>query len=611
MLQIFKSEFLRYRTWTLVALVAVLAAYSFLAKLFPFLSAPPELTAISYIIAVGGSLAFGLVQMLLHRRSNHWTYLVHRPLPPKHIFFGLSLAGMLSIALVLVVPWLVMVIGIDAFTITVVDNRHYTYILFMLFCALTGYMVGTLSALNPSKGSILLAILLLIIMNPRPSNDLAQYVPMLTVLAVLFALNIVSFKPDLSTHVRRPWAIVLMALPMCYALSYGLALSTAVYYHIPRFIMGTHPDNHPVNGTMEYLWSVRGADRVAYALEGSSNPRADYYVKQAALAEEDWISTGAWTYPREGQLHTQDLQYSLTPKGTSQTWQFSHDEMLMVGYSSIGQEALGAIGMRGFLSTADEASPEDRFKSVPLMIGEKFLATPNALYQVNFTERQLDIKHTPEAGEYYIGRPQMGENYVALVTNKHVLMFDPSVMQDDYETAEPDYVIAHPVPVSNIRFIDTYRLVDGYLLVYRGSNFFGFDEPGSMVMHAKLSGGAEVVHTRHYSAQRHPAWVRHFMEMISPTLHLMDNSYLNTIEPTNADYISPRELLARTYPTSIYWGAGILMVLSALVIVVLSRRLCLGRAQMITWTSLGAILSVPAVVAFLLMNPWRLERSSD
>lgn len=611
MLQIFKSEFLRYRTWTLVALVAVLAAYSFLAKLFPFLSAPPELTAISYIIAVGGSLAFGLVQMLLHRRSNHWTYLVHRPLPPKHIFFGLSLAGMLSIALVLVVPWLVMVIGIDAFTITVVDNRHYTYILFMLFCALTGYLVGTLSALNPSKGAILLAILLLIIMNPRPSNDLAQYVPMLTVLTVLFALNIVSFKPDLSTHVRRPWAIVLMALPMCYALSYGLALSTAVYYHIPRFIMGTHPDNHPVNGTVEYLWSVRGADRVAYALEGSSNPRADYYVKQAKLAEEDWISTGAWTYPREGQLHTQDLQYSLTPKGTSQTWQFSHDEMLMVGYSSIGQEALGAIGMRGFLSSADEASPEDRFKSVPLMIGEKFLATPNALYQVNFTERQLDIKHTPEAGDYYIGRPQMGENYVALVTNKHVLMFDPSAMQDDYETAEPDYVIAHPVPVSNVRFIDTYRLVDGYLLIYRGANFFGFDEPGSMVVHAKLGGGAEIVHTRHYSVQRHPAWVRHFMEMISPTLHLMDNSYLNTIEPTNADYISPRELLARTYPTSIYWGAGILMVLSALVIVVLSRRLRLRRAQMITWASLGAILSVPAVVAFLLMNPWRLERSSD
>jgi hypothetical protein len=607
MLQIFKSEFLRYRIWTLIALAAVVAAYAFLARLFPFLSAPPELTAISYILAVGGSLVFGMVQMLLHRRANHWTYLVHRPLQPKHIYFGLSLAGMLCIALVLVIPWLIMVVGIDAFTVTVVDTRHYTYILFMLFCALTGYLVGTLAALNPSKGASLLAILLLIIMNPRPSNDIAQYVPMLVVLAVLYALNVVSFKPDLSTHVRRPWAIVLMALPMCYALTYGLALSTLIYYHIPRFVMGTHPDNHPVNGTVEYMWSVQGADRIAYALEGSNDPRVAYYVKQAELAEEDWISTDVWTYPREGQLHTQDLQYSLTPKGTNEVWQFSHDEMLMVGHSSVGQKPLGAIGMRGFLDSVDDASSEDRFTRVPLMVGEKFLATPDVIYQVNFEERRLDVKHRPAAGEHYIGRPQMGENYVALVTDKHVLMFDPAVINDDYETAEPDYVIEHPVPVGNMEAITTLRLVDGYLFLYRGTHFLGFDQPGSMVVHARLGGEAEVIHARHYGLQRHPAWIRHFMEMISPVLHLMDNAYLSTVEPTNADYISPKELLARDYPASIYWGAAILMLLSALAIAALSRRHHLGRAQTVTWVALGAVLSVPAVVAFLLMNPWRVD----
>jgi hypothetical protein len=514
---------------------------------------------------------------------------------------------MLCITLVLTVPWLIMVTGIDAFTVTVVDTRHYTYILFMLFCALTGYLVGTLAALNPSKGAILLAILLLIVMNPRPSNDVAQYVPMLVVLVVLYALNVVSFKPDLGTHVRRPWAIVLMALPMCYALTYGLALSTLVYYHIPRFVMGTHPDNHPVNGTVEYMWSVQGADLVAYALEGSDDPRVAYYVKQAELADEDWISTGVWTYPRPGQLHTQDLQYSLTPKGTNEVWQFSHDEMLMVGHSSIGQKPLGAIGIGGFLGSVAEAAEEDRFTSVPMMVGEKFLATPDVIYQVNFDERRLDVKHRPAAGEQYIGRPQMGENYVALVTDKHVLMFDPSVMADDYETAEADYVIEHPVPVGNIRFIDTFRLVDGYLFLYRGANFFGFDQPGSMVVHAKLGGGAEVIHSRHYTVQRHPAWIRHFMEMISPVLHLMDNAYLSTVEPTNADYTSPEELFAREYPASIYWGAAILMVLSAFLVMVLCRRHHLGRAQTVTWVVLGAVLSVPAVVAFLLMNPWRVE----
>ncbi|WP_025895925.1 hypothetical protein [Kordiimonas gwangyangensis] len=444
-------------------------------------------------------------------------------------------------------------------------------------------------------------------MNPRPSNDFAQFAPMLVVLAVLYALNIVSFKPDLSTHVRKPWAIALMALPMCYALTYGLAMSTLIYYHIPRFIMGTHPDNNPINGTVEFIWSLKGADRVAYALEGSDNGNADFYAKQAELAEEGWISTSAWTYPRRGQLHTQDAQYALTPKGTSDVWQFSHDQMLMIGHSRIGQKPLGAIGMQGFIDSADDATDADRFNTVPTMVGEKFLATPEVIYQVNFAERRLDIKHAPEAGEHYIGRPQMGENYVALVTNKHVLMFDPHQVADEYEAAVPEYVIEHPVPVSIIASIDTYRLVDGYLLTYYGPNFFGFDQPGSMVMHAKLGGGVEVINARHYREQRHPAWVRHFMEKISPALHVMDNAYLSSVEPTNADYTSPSELLAREYPKPIYWMAGLLMLVSAAVNFLLSRRHGLSRAETVTWTLLGACLSVPAVVAFLLMHPWRRE----
>ncbi|WP_262690157.1 hypothetical protein [Kordiimonas aestuarii] len=607
MLQIFKSEFLRYRTWTLIATLAILAAYAFMAKLFPFLSAPPELTAVSYLLLVGGALLFGFVQMLLHKRGNNWTYLVHRPLPPQEIFHGLALAGCVSITFAIALPWLVMVTGIDAFTTTVVDTRHYTYILFMLFCALTAYLVGTLSALNPSKGSVLLIIFLLMLMNPRPSNDVAQFAPMLGVMGILYALNVVSFKPDLSTHVVRPWVIILMALPMSYALTYGLALSTTVYYHAPRFIMGTHPDNHPVDGTVEYLWSLKGAERVDYALEGSDNPRADYYAKQAELAEEDGVSTSIWTYPRPGQLHTQDAQYALTPTGTHEVWQFSHDEMLMVGRSSVTEKPLGVIGMRGFLGDLAAATDADRFTEVPVMVGERFLATPTVIYQVNFKERRLDIKHQAPAGEHYVNRPQMRDNFVALVTDKHTLLFDPRAINDEYETAEPDYIIAHPAAPRDISSIDTYRLVDGYLFLYRGANLFGFDDPGSVVVHARLGGDNEVINTRHYTVQRHPAWIRHYMEMISPVLHLMDNAYLSAIEPTNEDYTHPQELITRQYPASIYWASAILMVLSALITLMLCRRHHLGRAQTITWAILGGLLSLPAVIAFLLMNPWRVE----
>lgn len=49
------------------------------------------------------------------------------------------------------------------------------------------------------------------------------------------------------------------------------------------------------------------------------------------------------------------------------------------------------------------------------------------------------------------------------------------------------------------------------------------------------------------------------------------------------------------------------MLVSAAVNFLLSRRHGLSRAETVTWTLLGACLSVPAVVAFLLMHPWRRE----
>ena len=118
-------------------------------------------------------------------------------------------------------------------------------VFFLLFCALTAYLVGSLTALNPSKGSILLAVILIWLMDTTPPNDIAQFAPMIIAIAVMLALNIISFKPDLSTYLHKPWAITLMVLPMTLALTFGLAMSTTVFYHVPKFIMGTHPDNNP------------------------------------------------------------------------------------------------------------------------------------------------------------------------------------------------------------------------------------------------------------------------------------------------------------------------------------------------------------------------------
>jgi len=613
MLHIFKSEFQRYRLWAILGTVAVLAIYSFVAKLMPFLQGNSPFKGLSYLAFLPAGAIFGFVQMMLHRRTNHWTYLIHRPMAPRDIYLGLALAGVAIVTMVILTPWFIMVGSLDAFSSTVVDTRHYSYGFFLLFCALAAYFVGTLVALSANKGAILLAIFLNWMMTTEPEGSFLQFFPMLVVLAILLVLNVVAFKPDLSTHERRPWAIVLTTIPMTYALLFGLSLATTVYYHIPKFIMGTHPDNTPVEGTVSYLWSLGPADQLAYALESSNHPKTDYYIKQAELADLDYIDGREWSYPTQGQLHTLDIQYALAPAGTNSLWQFSHDEMLMIGHSGTNNRPIGAIGMNGFVDDVSKATAADRFKDVPVMVGDKFLMTRNRMFQLDFTERHMDIKHQLPEGEWYVAKPQIRDNYVALLTNKRTLLFAPRMLQEDYIAIEPDYSISHPAPLGRFEYVDTYRLMDGYLLLYRGRHLFGFNKPGTSVIHANLGGTTDTVFERHYSRQRHPSWIMYHFEMMSPAMVIVDHLYRSELVSGRADNIRPdadlrfKALVRGQHPPLIYWVAGILMAASAIMAAVMSRKHRLGRAQTMTWVMLCAIFGLPALISFFLMNPWRIE----
>ncbi|NVJ97963.1 MAG: hypothetical protein HWE25_07420 [Alphaproteobacteria bacterium] len=608
MFEIFKSEFKRYRLWAGIATVVLLGLYGFIARLKPFLDPDPGQTAMMYLSLISAGAIFGFIQMILHRRANHWTYLIHRPLSPARIYLGIALAGAAVISMVILVPWFCMVGGLDAFTSTVVDARHYTWGFFLLFCVLTSYLVGSLAALNPSKGSVLLAIILLWLMDTQPENDFLQYFPMIVAIAGLVVLNIISFKPDLSTYVRKPWAIAMMVAPMSLALMYGSAMGTTVYYHMPKFIMGTHPDNNPIDGTMSYLWSLEAPEQLAYALEGSNHPRKESYTKQAELADFDYIDAREWVFPRRGQLYTMDLSYALMPAGTGSVWQFSHDEMLLIGYGQIDGKPAGALGQNGFIEKLEDATDADRFTDVPILAGEKFLMTRGTIYQLDFVDRHMDIKHQLPEGEEYIRKPEVKENFVAVVTTKRTLMFDPRVLTEDYGPAEPDYSVNHPTDVSGFSFIDTYRLVDGYLLMYRSNHMRGFDQPGTQVIHAKMGGETELVHARAYDIHRHPSFIRHHFEAISPVIIGVHSTFFSATRPDEQPQMTVTNFMEGKYPANVYRVAIILMVICPIVVFFLSRRHSLGRAQTTTWVILCAVLSLPALAAFVLMNPWRLDK---
>jgi hypothetical protein len=83
------------------------------------------------------------------------------------------------------------------------------------------------------------------------------------------------------------------------------------------------------------------------------------------------------------------------------------------------------------------------------------------------------------------------------------------------------------------------------------------------------------------------------------------NVMINTIEPDSRHIYSLAEIRAIDFPEEVIKIAIILHIISVLGAIVMCRRHRLKPAQVATWISLCTFLSLPALVACLLLNPLR------
>lgn len=613
MFELGKSEFFRYQKWAILLCIILLGVFGFISKLKPFLEPAREQTALINLLFFGGSFAFGIMQMALHKRVNHWTYLIHRPIETSRIYMALCTAGIAIIFVGFGLPYLIMVAGLDAFGSSVIDNRHYLYVVFLLLTCTMSYLIGSLVVLNASWGIALLMIMLVLVLLPNPDNHFKQFFPVVFIIASLFYLNVKSFKPDLSRHLKQPFSLILLAVPMCFALSFCIILSSTVFYHIPRFIAGNHPDNNPVDGSYSYLWEYEPKEFPAYILENTDTEFAKQMVRQAKLADENWIDVDTWTFPRKGQLYVNDKQYSLEHSSTNSFWQFSHDEMLLIGFHKTSGKRIGLLGRNGFIKNYSKITESDRFIEVPFLLGEKYFMTKTHVFQVNFEENLLETKYQLQDNEYFIGIPQLKEHFVAFATNKNILLFDPRVYKDEYVELIPDYVVPHPVAPKFLWGLKSYRLADGYLLTYFNRHHYGYDQPGAEAYYVNLDGEVTLVGGRKFTMHKHPAWIRHLQYITSPIIYASHNMLFHFLEKDETGYgfLSLAEIRAFNYPSYVNYIAILLHGLSIVGAIILCRKHTLSSPQVATWVSLCAFLSLPALFSMLLLNPWKTENSFE
>ena len=604
MSMLFKMEFIRYRLWTVAFSVLMLLMHTYLSLggVFNGVNQAEVLKVVAIVI----SAAFGLVQFILHKRINHWTYLIHRPLKIKQIYHALVGVGLLNIVIVTVLPYFLVLIGKDVFTTEVVDNREYTALLFILSLSMVAYLISVLVALSPNYLFVLLYLSLgFVLLSLKPSNTLAQFLPPIIVVALMVTLTYLYFKPDLRDQQPTVLTAPLLTLPLALGIHALLVLAMLIVFDLPRMMLGIHPNTNPPEGSLEYIDAQASeSDRLRYILKGSNHRSKENYIRQVELADKEEINMHTYAFPFRGQIETsRQLQYfDQSQKNTE--WTFSHDDMLYQGRHWLTGEIVGYFGVKGFASDKSPLMTEQQFKRVPLALTSNLVVTNKTLYWIDVDENSIIVKLALEGDEQFLDIVRRREHYAYALTNRRVLLFDNRELFVDSLPVTPSYSVPLPSPFRQVSKVTTYRLVDGYLFTFTGRNLYGFDQPGVEIAHARIDGTVEPVYSRQFNRHTQPAWLRHNEEMLSPVMMTMVMTLMHWMQPDAVDNDTPAEIIDRfmSLPVQVWVLIILWHSLSALGAWWISRKHQLSTVMRATWISLSGIFGLAALICCYLLN---------
>ncbi len=603
MFELYKGEFQRLRKGALICLLGLLAVYYVMPKFGFWEILHRNMGFLLTVGTIGLSLAFGIFHAILWRKKNFWVFLIHRPLPPKKIYLSLLAAGVTVILATIFTSIFATTVYYDGVTDKVVDGRHYVFAVYLTLLSVACYMLGTLTVLHRSKFVIISFYTLAMVFFPEPQNIWAQVIPLVFILSALFYLNLQCFKPDLSQPIRSSLGTALIGAGTSYGLSIVLILATVLFYHLPLSLVGSHPDMNPQEGSMKAMWKDNFKHGISYVLEESDHPQAAHYGRQASLAKRRTLPLQQWQPPKRHQLHRFDNSDALINPDNGDKWKFSHDEMVLIGVSRETKQFIGAIGKNGFVAALADLTDADRFDDVPHLSGGEFLSTEYGLYALDFDTNSLLLKHQPADGEVYTSSLWAGEQAALISTNKQLFLFDIATLLDDFSDLKVDHSITYPDRVENAEWGYGLPVADGFILLFFGDHYYGFDRPGAEVFVTRLDGSFEFIGGREFTIHDHPSWIRHYNFMTAPFIMVTEDLIMHAIDPYETRFLSWAEFKKQTYPSEIYVLALLLQVLSIALIWFFVRRSTLNANQRWTWLGLGALLGLPALLSYMLIQP--------
>jgi len=616
MFNLFYCEFKRYQYYAIIFSILALTILTYYSSISPFVAKGPEVD-VYIVLTILVSFGFSATQMLLHKRKNHWAYLIHRPIAAKKLHHALTSAGCLLLTVAVILPILIILTGLDLLNIALVEQRHYLFILHLAMTAYFVYFIGVYTVLNANKGAILsIALLYYIISSREPSSAVQTLTTDIVSLLVVFYLSKQSFKANLSQHFTKKRDITLATTAMHFAIVGLLFMSQAIFYHLPLALMDDHPDNYSQEQLKDYyasLWQLEPNELAELVVDENIYPNKATLIKQLELATEQYIKAGFQAQPFLGQVFHHDKSYAFEDKKNKVRWTFSHQEQLFIGDHLVNKKRVGYFDRHNFYPAGTKLkkiSQKSRFKSVPNLSDNKFLRTKNTIYVVDFDEQYIEVKHQLADDEYYTQAINSLRKLpsIALLSNKALYLFNKQSFEQENSMTEPDMVIKHYREIVNPQHINLTSVIDGYIVSYASSSFFGFEQSGTGLVYAKFDGSRTLLGEKSFKKYRPlPNFINHQYELMSPLVAGIAFNYLTSQAKGNndPDHLSLKEIIQLPYPRDVYYYAFGCWLLSMLLTWMLAIKIKLPRSRQLFWLSLVAVFSLPGLVSFLLLNKWR------
>ena len=597
MSDIFKAELLRFRWWAAGCVALQLVVLGFLTRVIDMAQQPIMVYQVFGAVYAAVGLLLGLYQMGGYRRPNTWLNLLHRPIAHWRIAAALFGAGVVLLAVAILLPLLVIAGWQEGMTARVVDMRHVWLIVSALLVSVCGYLAGGYLMLADRRMGFS-AVMFLAWLALTEATGVGAVLFQLVLVAWLAAMVLIVFKPALGTPERDAPRTFVVAAPMAMTMWFAFVL-LAFGGEFLWLAQGSHPNNLAVpllNGEKE-ADVLNGKDLIVKGLRDSRDPEAPLWREQARISEIFDVSLALRTTPGRNQL-TNLAPMEFDDEERRVRWVFSHDTMRFEGYGLVDQRPAGTLGVAG----------DAPFPAPVLPGGEGMLFDRTAVYQYDSDAKLILPRARLPRDEAIAGFGRVGDD-IALLSDRALYLYDGRDLDSSDGLLSPRQRVPLPGRAADLERVDMMELFDGWLVSFTFARWSSSSEAGipfQAMVRVFEDGRSETVArrdiARDYSeAFRYRDWVP------SPVLYSVHHAAMLAFSGN----MRPMPMATPPVPRAMQAIAGVLLLLAAAGAWWRTRRTDLSTPARIAWVVACGVVGLPALLTLWLMYPERETVADD